>query len=327
MTMAFPFGGFNLAGSISNVTRQTSSVFNQFSSGLTQAVNQASNFVSRTSAQIQSNPIVRTASAIAGAVNTVENVFSTLRGGASGVGSALRMVQNATQGVTPGASPIPRAGPTQAIVNTSVSQASYEQSGPELDWRVSLKVPGEIAGSPVLSPLINRTNGRMVFPFNPVIFFQQSANYSTIQPTHTNYAFHAYQGSTVNDITITGEFFVENNSDAEYWVAVVHFLRTMTKSFYGQSANLGNPPLMTRLNGYGKHVLNDIPVLIANFTVDLPSDVDYIPCSVGSEKNYVPTQSTITVTVSPNYARASHSRFSLESFANGSFVGKPEGFV
>ena len=134
-------------------------------------------------------------------------------------------------------------------------------------------------------------------------------------------------GSTVNDITITGEFFVENDSDAEYWVAVVHFLRTMTKSFYGRSANLGNPPLMTRLNGYGKHVLNDIPVLIANFTVDLPSDVDYIPCSVGGEKNYVPTQSTITVTVSPNYARASHSRFSLESFANGSFVGKPEGFV
>lgn len=325
--MAFPFGGFNLAGAISNVTRQTSSVFNQFSGGLTQAVNQASNFVSRTKAQIETNPIVRTVGAIAGAANAVENVFSTLRGGANGVGTALRMVGNATQGVTTGASPIPRAGPTQAIVSTSVSQAGYEQSGSEPDWRVSLKVPGEIAGSTVLAPLINRTNSRMIFPFNPVIFFQQSANYSTIQPTHTNYAFHAYQNSTVNDITITGEFFVENDTDAEYWVAVVHFLRTMTKSFYGRSANLGNPPLMSRLNGYGKHVLNNIPVVIANFTVDLPSDVDYIPCMVGNEKNYVPTQSTITVTVSPNYARASHSRFSLEDFANGSFVSGPEGFV
>ena len=55
------------------------------------------------------------------------------------------MVGNATQGVTIGASPVARAGPTQAVVNTSVSQASYEQSGPEPDWRVSLKVPGEIA--------------------------------------------------------------------------------------------------------------------------------------------------------------------------------------
>lgn len=325
--MAFPFGGFNLSGAISNVTRQTSSVFNQFSGGLTQAVNQATNFANRAAAQIQTNPIVQTIGTVAGAANAVENVFSTLRGGASGVGSALRMAQNATQGITVGASPVARAGPTQAVVNTSVSQAGYEQSGPEPDWRVSLKVPGEIAGSSILAPLVNRTSSRMVFPFNPVIFFQQSANYSTIQPTHTNYAFHAYQGSTVNDITITGEFFVENASEAEYWIAAVHFLRTMTKSFYGRSANLGNPPLMSRLNGYGKHVLNDVPVVITNFTVDLPSDVDYIPCSVGNEKNYVPTQSTITVTVSPNYARASHSRFSLEDFANGSFVGGPEGFI
>lgn len=325
--MAFPFGGFNLSGALSNVTRQTSSVFNQFSSGLTQAVSQASNFANTVSAQIQANPITRTVGAIAGAANAIEGVFSTLRGGASGVGTALRMAQNATQGVTTGASPVPRAGPTQAIVNSSVSQASYEQSGPEPDWRVSLKVPGEIASSAVLAPLVNRTSSRMVFPFNPVIFFQQSANYSTIQPTHTNYAFHAYQGSTVNDITITGEFVVENATDAEYWIAAVHFLRTMTKSFYGRSSNLGNPPLMSRLNGYGKHVLNDVPVLITNFTVDLPSDVDYIPCNVSGEKNYVPTQSTITVTVSPNYARASHSRFSLEDFANGSFVGQPEGFI
>lgn len=225
-----------------------------------------------------------------------------------------------------------------------VQQSRTQAQSPStavIDWRVSLAVPDVIRSGPVLEPLLGATgtNNKMIFPFNPTIVYSHTANYTTISPTHTNYPFYAFQNSQVDQIQLAGEFVSENEADARYWIACVHFLRTMTKMFYGNGEYLGSPPPLSRLNGYGKHVLNDIPVIITNFTVDLPSDVDYIPCAVNgtvdtpvgpqsvSEINYVPVQSNITVTVVPNYARASHSQFNLKSFAAGNFIGDEKGFV
>jgi hypothetical protein len=228
-----------------------------------------------------------------------------------------RTIQLTQQGVSFGANPPPRTDAAPTVPSTQ----------PE-DWRVSLKVPNELVngGGEVLKPLTN-TGNRMIFPFNPSIILGHTANYSHIHPTHSNYPFHAYKNSQVDNITITGEFYVENKEDAKYWVAVVHFLRTMTKMFYGESNPVGNPPLLSRLNGYGKHVLNDIPVVITNFTVDLPQDVDYISCIIDGKEDFVPAQSQIAVTCAPNYARRTVSRFNLNKFASGGYVGGPEGFV
>ena len=97
--------------------------------------------------------------------------------------------------------------------------------------------------------------------------------------------------------------------------------------FYGQSTLVGTPPVVCRLNGYGKHILNHMPVVITNFTTDLPVDVDYIQTTINGYTNYVPTQSSITVTLQPQYARRSQAGFSLNKFAGGGHVGGPEGFV
>jgi len=196
------------------------------------------------------------------------------------------------------------------------------------DWRVSLEVPTLLLrDSEILSPL-SLSNNRMVFPFTPTIILGHSANYSQISPTHSNYPFYAYQNSQVDTITINGDFFTENEEDAKYWLACIHFLRTMTKMFYGdEGSNSGKPPLMSRLNGYGSYVMNNVPILITSFTTDLPADVDYIPCTINNKENYVPAQSTITVQVAPNYARRSVAGFNLQDYANGTLVGKQEGFI
>ena len=218
---------------------------------------------------------------------------------------------------------------SRAIIssNNTVSDAS--------DWRVSISVPEILHDkSEILAPLKEasgssafNTGNRMVFPFNPTVILSHSANYSQVQPTHTNYAYNAYENSQVDAITITGEFYQENENDARYWIACLHFLRSATKMFYGDSNPLGNPPVVCRLNGYGKHVLNNMPVVITNFTTDLPVDVDYIQCTVQGQPNYVPVQSAITVTLQPQYARRSQSGFSLNNFTKGGFVNGPEGFV
>ena len=218
---------------------------------------------------------------------------------------------------------------SRAIISSSnsVSDAS--------DWRVSISVPDVILDEgEILAPMrepsdtsVFNTGNRMIFPFNPTVLLSHSANYSQVQPTHTNYAYNAYESSQVDAITITGEFYQENEADARYWIACLHFLRSATKMFYGNSNPLGNPPVVCRLNGYGKHILNNIPVVITNFTTDLPVDVDYIMCTVNGHPNYVPTQSSITVTLQPQYARRSQAGFSLNDFAAGGHIGGAEGFV
>ena len=218
---------------------------------------------------------------------------------------------------------------SRAIIasSNSVSDAS--------DWRVSISIPDVILDNgDILAPLREssgssafNTGNRMIFPFNPTVLLSHSANYSQIQPTHTNYPYNAYENSQVDAITITGEFYQENENDAKYWIACLHFLRSATKMFYGNSSPLGNPPVVCRLNGYGKHILNNMPVVITNFTTDLPVDVDYIQCTVNGLPNYVPTQSSITVTLQPQYARRSQSGFSLNQYASGGHIGGDEGFV
>jgi hypothetical protein len=218
---------------------------------------------------------------------------------------------------------------SRAIIasSNSVSDAS--------DWRVSISIPDVILDNgDILAPLREssgssafNTGNRMIFPFNPTVLLSHSANYSQIQPTHTNYPYNAYENSQVDAITITGEFYQENENDAKYWIACLHFLRSATKMFYGDSNPLGNPPVVCRLNGYGKHILNDMPVVITNFTTDLPVDVDYIECTINGLVNYVPTQSSITVTLQPQYARRSQSGFSLNQYASGGHINGPEGFV
>jgi hypothetical protein len=234
------------------------------------------------------------------------------------VGSSTRMSQNAQQGVFAEAAPAKRS---VSVVKVGPNARASEDH----DWRVSLSVPPLLQSSNIFAPFAEL--GKLIFPFNPTILLGSSASYNSVQPVHTNHPFFAYEHSQVDQLTITGEFIQENERDAKYWIAALHYFRTMTKMFYGESDPIGNPPMVVRLNGYGPHVLNNIPVVVTNFTTDMPQDVDYIECEVNGEINYVPTQAIFTVTVQPQYARRSHSRFSLNDYINGSHIGGPEGFV
>ena len=217
------------------------------------------------------------------------------------------------------------------------------------DWRVRLSIPNvaSFKASPLLSPL-KQTNG-LVFPFTPTIIVAHSANYQAITPTHTNYPYFAYQNSQVDQLVITGDFFVQNGFEAEYWVAALHYLRSATKMFYGGEAEtLGAPPPVVKLNGYGDFIFNNVPVVVTNFTVDLPQDVDYIATGLGkamsTEKSvsgaagqtikekrdsvsWAPTQSLITVTVQPLYSRREIEKFSLQNYVNGEYIKNGGGFI
>lgn len=229
---------------------------------------------------------------------------------------------------------------TRGKVKTA-TLARFTSSSTESDWRVKISVPQRfIQGSTILAPL-SKTNGSMIFPYTPTIILSHSANYNSLNPVHTNYPFQVYENSQADDITITGEFIVENAEEGQYWVSCIHFLRTITKMFYGTD---GSPPMTVRLSGYGDYVFNNVPCVVSNFTVDLPSDVDYIavPMAINAESEndmgipttytasgttWAPTQSQISVTLRPTYSRRRVSEFNLNDFAKGIYLSGGQGFI
>lgn len=228
------------------------------------------------------------------------------------------------------------AGATPTYNTTSVA-AQYSTSPESKDWRVRIssglfasQSGGGGGSNNVLDPLAT-TNG-MIFPYLPQIVMSHSANYSQMDIAHINYPFFAYRNSQVDEISITGKFTVQTQAEAQYWLACVHFLKTITKSFFGTGDNLGNPPPICKLNGYGDFVYNDVPIIVKNFTVTMPNDVDYIAASVGGGKGdagsnitYVPVSSDIAVTVQPVYSRSESKTFDLNKFASGEMLQTSSG--
>lgn len=244
----------------------------------------------------------------------------------------------------------PGAEPEQARFATATMNDDEQ-----IDWRVRLSLPKNGAftnpnpgketrtvsqGGPAapppsarnnqdstwpLAPLV-ATNG-MVFPYTPNIFITYSANYDNLHPTHSNYPFPVYQNSAVDQFVITGEFTVENAKEGEYWIAANHYLRSVTKMAYGSGPNLGSPPPVVKLNGYGDFVFNDVPVVVQQYTVELGDAVDYIKVPVGQNGSWAPTRSTISVTLQPSYSRDSVNQFSLKNFVEGGYINNGPGFI
>lgn len=244
----------------------------------------------------------------------------------TGSNARMLMSRHRVRNIPPGAEPIKRDLAVATIAPRLRNQGD--------DWRVKISVPdlSTFRTSPLLSPLVE-TGNNVVFPIVPTIAVQYTANYESIAPVHTNYTYPQYVNSQVQEIAITGEFPVQNEEDGRYWLATTHFFRSATKMFYGDSSNKGAPPPLCKLNGYGDYVFNNVPVVITNFTSDLPNQVDYIRVPIYTnvvgqyEQRYqmVPTNSTISITVRPTYSRGKISTFSLDKFINGDLADK--GFI
>ena len=235
--------------------------------------------------------------------------------------------------------------------NSRIQSAKAKWSGRTAtrDWRVRLTLP---TGSPFKSVLLDNndllkplqeSNG-VFWPITPAVIVQNSANYNALAQTHSNYPFQAYQNSQVDTISIVGEFPVQNSDDAKHWIAVVKFLRTMTKMSFGKSDEMkGSPPPILHLSGYGDHVYDKVPVVINQFSVELRPGIDYISTKQGevqtlgdygvegedmdrfngdadmaADASWAPTISTISCMVTPVYSRDTVKNFSLKKFADGS---------
>jgi hypothetical protein len=185
----------------------------------------------------------------------------------------------------------------QEIVVTGARQQQQAfQAGN--DWRVRLALsddPGvnylyKAPDPGILKPL-NKTNG-VIFPYTPTISVNYAANYNPTELVHSNYKVFQYSSSSIDSVTIMSDFTAQDEYEANYLLAVIHFFRSATKMFYGQDQNprKGTPPPLCYIYGMGSHQFAGHPLAIQSFSYNLPNNVDYIKTSAGGDTASATTQ-------------------------------------
>jgi hypothetical protein len=170
--------------------------------------------------------------------------------------------------------------------------------------------PGDIYGSGGLLAPLRNTNG-LVFPYQPTITYQQDVNYSSVDLVHVNQELYAYTRTNAVKLTIQGQFTVQNQKEGIYAIACIHFLRTVTKMYFGASSNPGTPPPVLLFDAYGKYMFNQLPVIVTSFSVGLPNDVDYVPVDLSD----VPQQGSAVNGPNTNKTTSQERNSSLNQFS------------
>lgn len=158
------------------------------------------------------------------------------------------------------------------------------------DWRVRLALSDDPsvnylykAPNPGILKPLNATNG-VIFPYTPTISVNYSANYNPTELVHSNYKVFQYSSSSVDSINIQCDFTAQDEYEANYLLAVIHFFKSATKMFYGQDENprRGTPPPLCYIYGMGSYQFAGQPLAIQQFSYNLPNNVDYITTSTGT---------------------------------------------
>lgn len=299
-------GATGALGGVGNPIQSLASRAGNFTGGIADAVGSVSNSAANIGASLNklglaSGGLGAGLAGIAGSISSAAGVLNNLLSVARG-----------------------RNLPAGAELFSAVGSFVELKSNPVNDWRVKLNANFGLFGNAFQR--LSATGG-FCWPYLPNITVSTKANYTQIDPTHSIQPFYAYKNSAVDDIQISGEFSVETELDAEYWIQATTFLKTATRMFYGQGENAGNPPIICNLNGYGARVFNGVPVIVKSFSVDFKEDVNYLKYnSSDGAPTWVPVLSTISVTVSPVYNRSRLRQFNLKDYANGNTVAGA-GFV
>lgn len=256
-------------------------------------------------------------------------------GGAFGV-SGVQQVQQPSQVASSSTAATPAGG--NNFNNNADAQGRRVRLRPKPGAMTQI-----IGNSPILAP-IAKGNG-MFWPYQPMISYQQEVDYQQVDMTHTNQEFYAYKRTSAVKLSVEGEFTVQNQSEGLYALACIHFLRTVSKMYFGQtnSAPLGTPPPVLLFDAYGQYMFNQLPVIVTQFSVTMPKEPDYVPIDLSNlgqtivqgmptsgtidkgltgNNGYVwlPAVFSITVALTVQNTPARLRQFNLDTFRSGALL-------
>jgi len=167
-----------------------------------------------------------------------------------------------------------------------------------------------------------RQHNGILFPYQPDITYSQSVNYSPY-----DYTYNAYRNTPSPTMQLTTQFASITQEEGEYTLGVLHFLRSVSKMFFGKndlgkSPSSGTPPPVLRFSAFGEQQFNNIPVVLESFSTTYDSSIDLKDIN-GTQ---VPTLMNFFIGMSIQINPDRQKRvYSTHNFINGS--GYKDGFI
>lgn len=227
---------------------------------------------------------------------------------------------------------------TEQAAKIQIKTTDAGELGGTYDWRARLRPKdggrdkfyskAGMAVNHLLQPL-EESNG-IVWQYTPAVFLSGSAEYNEAMMQGMNYPINTFISSRPPDIPITADFSANNQYEARYLLAVMTFLKICTKAYFGDDAvakgTAGTPPPVLLFEYLGDHGFNKVPVVVTNWSMQLPDNVDYVPVQVNGTVTYVPTLTNIMINLKPQYTpHKLRRKFSLEGITSG--VQYKDGFI
>jgi hypothetical protein len=221
---------------------------------------------------------------------------------------------------------------------------------PQQDYRARLQpksiknaqtILGPNSPDNLLFPLYS--TGGVLFPYTPTISTGSVTEYDPTSFIHSNFGYNSYVRSYPKTISMTTEFTAQSNDEALYLLAVIHFFRSVTKSYFGINPyNLaGTPPPTLLFNYLGEYQFNNVPVVIKYFDYTYEANIDYVPVDTSNNRiysenigvslpqgnyggySYVPTHMTVSLELDTQYIPIKvRNEFNLDKFRSGQLLGK-----
>lgn len=203
----------------------------------------------------------------------------------------------------------------------------------------SLSILGPKGPGNILYPLYQ--TGGVLFPYTPSISTGAVTEYDNTPFIHSNYNYNAYVRSYPKPISITAEFTAQTNDEALYLLAVIHFFRSVTKSYFGVSPynKAGTPPPTLLFNYLGEYQFNNVPVVVKYFDYSYEANIDYVAVNTTQNQIYsanmgvslpaansggftwVPTHMTCSLELETQYVPIQlRNQFNLDDFRSGKLV-------
>ncbi len=188
----------------------------------------------------------------------------------------------------------------------------------------------------LLYPL-HATDG-LLFPYTPTISMSQDTSWQTTDLEHANYDILTFQKSSSAALTLSARFTVQNQREGEYTMAAIHFLRTVSKSYFGVkqadkfeeingkttpvNGKSGTPPPILLFSGYGSLLFNNLRVVVRNhsWSFDESSDMVRVELPIGGSVWLPPVlQISIGLGIQMN-TDSLRENFSLDEFRTGALL-------
>ncbi len=289
------------ASAIASLASSENSFSSLFSGGVQEFVNFGSSLL-KDAANASGNSVTNTLDSIK---NVMGNDFGSINSGG--------LTSTSTNG---GYGSSTYSGTT--VYDTSVGVTSVASSA---DQRIKIS-PKPTQRSAILTGVLEplAATGGLVFPYTPSITLQGNTNYNPLEPVHSNQDYQVYMNTPSVDVTISGVFTAQNETEAKYLLACLHFLRVFTKMHFGNDSNAGLPPPQLLLDGYGTYMFNGLSVILRNFETSLSEDVDYVTVNLNNGTSKVPTLTTISVMLTVQQTPQKAKTFNWDSFAKGDLM-------